>query len=89
MLAYVFLTKLWGDQVLHVSTLWGTESRMDGSKNGTPDKETKKAVWYWWKGCCLSISNKAKSKKCFAVTSAKKVAVFWASLKLVTEEPGA
>ena len=33
--AYIFLTKLWGDQVLYVMHSVGTESRMDGSKNGT------------------------------------------------------
>ena len=34
--AYVFLTKLWGDQVLYVMYSVGIESRMDGSKNGIP-----------------------------------------------------
>ena len=39
---------------------------------------------YW-----LSIHNKVKSEQHFAVTSAKRVAVFQASLKVVREEVGA
>ena len=41
------------------------------------------------KRCWLSIHNKAKSEQCFAVTSAKRVAVFQASWKVVREEAGA
>ena len=36
----------------------------------------------------LSIHNKVKSEQCFAVTSAKRVAAFQASLKVVREEAG-
>ena len=35
------------------------------------------------------MHNKAKLKQCFAVTSAKRVAIFQACLKLVREEAGA
>ena len=41
------------------------------------------------KRCLLSIHNKVKSQQCFAVTSAKRVAVFQASLKVLREEVGA
>ena len=37
----------------------------------------------------LSIHNKVKSEQCFAVTSANRIAVFQASLKVVREEAGA
>ena len=47
------------------------------------------AAWHWRKRCWLSIHNKVKSEQCFAVTSAKRVAVFQAILKVVREEAGA
>ena len=41
------------------------------------------------KRCWLSTHNKVKSEQCFAVTSAKRVAVFQANLKVVREDAGA
>ena len=41
------------------------------------------------KRCCLSIHNKVKPEQHFVVTSAKRVAVFQASLKVVRKEAGA
>ena len=41
------------------------------------------------KRCWLSIHNKVKSEQHFAVTSAKRVAVFQANLKIVRAEVGA
>ena len=47
------------------------------------------AAWHWRKRCWLSINNKVKSEQHFTGTSAKRVAVFQASLKVVREEAGA
>ena len=54
-----------------------------------PDRGMKMTALLWRKRCWLSTHNKVKSEQCFAVTSAKRVAVFQASLKVVIEEVGA
>ena len=54
-----------------------------------PDNGTKIAALHCRKRCWLSPHNKVKSEQCFAVTSAKRVAVFQASLKVVREDAGA
>ena len=54
-----------------------------------PDRGMKITVWHWRKRCWLSINNKVKSEQCFTVTSAKRAAVFQASLKIMREEAGA
>ena len=50
-----------------------------GNKNGSITLKKR----YW-----LSTHNKVKSEQCFAVTSAKRVAVFQASFKVVREDMG-
>ena len=54
-----------------------------------PDMGMKIAAWCWKKRFWLPIHNKVTTEQCFAVTSAKGVAVFKASLKVLREEPGA
>ena len=66
---------------------WG--GRWPGQSVLLPDKGMKIAAWCWRKRCWLSIHNKVKSEQHFAVTSAKRVAVFQASWKVVREEVGA
>ena len=54
-----------------------------------PDTGKKIAAWHWRKTCWLLMHNKVKSEQHFAVTSAKRWAVFLESLKVVREEAGA
>ena len=52
-------------------------------------RQGNKAALCCRKRCWLSTHNKVKSEQCFAVTSAKRVAVFQANLKVVREDAGA
>ena len=65
--------------------MWISERR-PGQSIFPPDTGMKKAAWCWRKRYWISIHNKVKSEQSFAVTSAKRVAVFQASLKVVREE---
>ena len=63
--------------------IWG--GRWPGWYVLPPDMGMKMAALCWRKRCWLSIHNKV-TEQCFAVTSAKRVAVFQASLKEREEE---
>ena len=67
--------------------IWG--GRWPSQSVSKPDKGMKIVAWYWRKRCWLSIHNIVKSEQYFTGTSAKRVAVFQASLKVVREEAGA
>ena len=54
-----------------------------------PDRGMKITAWHWRKRCWLWLHNKIKSQQHFVVTSANRVTVFQASLKVVREEAGA
>ena len=68
-------------KMLELESVWIWSGRWSGQSILPPDTGIKIAAWSWRKRCWLSVHNKVKSG-CFAVTSAKRVAVFQTSLKL-------
>ena len=74
---------------LEWDSIWIWGGRWPGQSVLPPDMGMKMAALCWRKRCWLSIHNKVKSEQHLAVTSAKRVAVFQAILKVVREEAGA